>query len=676
MSQTPAEDVAELRREIERHNRLYYVEAQPEISDLEFDKLLKRLEQLERDHPELDSPDSPSHKVGGAPIEGFRTVPHRLPMLSIDNGYSLDEVREFDTRVRKLLGMDSVEYSIEYKIDGVAMALVYENGKFVQAVTRGDGQQGDDITHNARTVGGVPLRLALEEPPAVAEIRGEAYITNTDFAHLRAEQEARGEEPFANSRNTTAGALKLLDPKLCAARKVRFLAHGIGYSEGLDVSSHMEYLQWLREAGVPATPRVETRSGIEATIEHCQQMMEELHTLNLEIDGIVIKVNQFAQRDELGVTSKSPRWLIAYKWEKYEAVTKVEEIDIQVGKTGTLTPVAHLAPVEIAGSTITRASLHNKDELDRLGVRIGDQVVVEKAGKVIPHVVRVEEHLRDGSEQEFSFPEKCPACGGEVVQDEGGVYIRCINPVCPAQLRESLRFFASRQAMDIEGMGIKVVEQLIDAGLLTSFSDVYRLKDRREELLALERMGQKSVDNLLGSIEETKRRPLWRLLTALNIRHVGVSNARILADTFGTLDKIAEQSAESLAEVNEIGPVIARSVQEFLHSDTGKTIVNELRQFHLNFGEPVPEKAAREEGSADKPLSGKTVVATGTLEHFTRDGIKDYIIQLGGKASSSVSKNTDFVLAGEKAGSKLEKAQQLGIRVLDEQQFIAEYGRP
>lgn len=672
----PAVEVDHLRKEIERHNRLYYVEARPEIPDREFDRLLRRLQELEREHPELDTPDSPTHKVGGEPIEGFRTVVHRVPMLSIENAYSEEEIREFDSRVRKLLGADSVEYTSEYKIDGVAMALIYEQGKFVQAVTRGDGRQGDDITHNARTVGGVPLRLDVSDPPERIEIRGEAYITNSDFAHLRAEQEAKGEEPFANSRNTTAGALKLLDPKLCAARKVRFLAHGIGDSTGLDVRTHMEFLAWLRKAGIPSTPLVETRTGINATLEHCQHMMEELHSLDLEIDGIVIKVNRFDLRDQLGTTSKSPRWLIAYKWEKYEAVTRVEEIDVQVGKTGTLTPVAHLVPVEIAGTTISRASLHNRDELARLGVRIGDHVVVEKAGKVIPHVVRVEEHLRDGSERPFHFPTACPECGGDVVQDAGGVYVRCINPVCPAQRRESLRFFASRQAMDIDGMGIKVIEQLIDAGLLTSFADIFRLKDRRDELLELERMGEKSVDNLLQGIEAAKDRPLWRLLTALNIRHVGVSNARILADTFGTLDAIREQSVESLSSVHEIGPVIAQSVHDFFHSETGRKIIGELRECGLNFGEPVSPSAHAEESSVERPLAGKTVVATGTLEHFTRDGIKEYIHRLGGKAAGSVSKNTSFVLAGEKAGSKLDKAVELGIEVLNEQQFIERYGKP
>ncbi|MEZ6144291.1 MAG: NAD-dependent DNA ligase LigA [Planctomycetaceae bacterium] len=667
MSKRVQEEIEQLRREIEHHNRLYYVEAQPAISDLEFDKLLKRLEQLEAEHPEYDSPDSPSHKVGGEPIEGFQTVPHRVPMLSIDNVYDEPALFEFDERVRKLLGAESVEYTVEYKIDGVALALMYEDGHLTQALTRGDGQQGDDITHNARTVGGVPLRLEGKKLPALLEVRGEAYIANSDFSHLRAAQEAKGEAVFANPRNTTAGALKLLDPKLCAARKVRFLAHGIGAHAGLELDTHMAYLAALRKMGLPTTPSVEARTGIQATLELSHRLMEDLHTLDVEVDGLVIKVNRFDERETLGNTSKSPRWLIAYKCEKYEAVTQIEAIDVQVGKTGTLTPVAHLAPVEIAGTTVSRASLHNRDELERLGVMIGDWVVVEKAGKIIPHVVRVEEHRRNGDEKAYRFPSKCPECGSEVAQDEGGVYIRCLNPACPAQLRESLRFFASRSAMDIEGLGIKLIEQLVAAGLLTSFADIFRLKDREEELLSLERVGQKSVDNLLAAIEQSKSQPLWRLLTALNIRHVGTSNARVLSDRFGTIDQIRQQTVESLGEVDEIGPVIAESVHSYFHSDFGLRIIEELRDCGLNFGEPVP---LSEDETDERPLAGKTFVVTGALSRFTRDEIKEFIHQHGGKASGSVSKKTDYLVAGEKAGSKLEKAEQLGIPILTEDGLV------
>ncbi len=670
----PAEEVRQLRADIERHTRLYYVEAQPEISDGEFDRLLKRLQQLEQDHPELDSPDSPTRKVGGSPIEGFHTVEHRQPMLSIDNFYTETELREFDERVRKLLAVDAVEYTVEYKIDGVALALIYERGHLAQAVTRGDGRQGDDITHNARTIGGVPLRLVIENPPAILEVRGEAYISNSDFGHLVAEQKARGEEPFANPRNTTAGALKLLDPKLCAARQVRFLAHGRGYIEGDPFATHVDYLAWLRKAGVPTTPHVEARIGIEATLELCHTMMENLHSLDVEVDGLVVKVNQFAQREQLGSTSKVPRWVAAYKWEKYEASTQVLSIDVQVGKTGTLTPVANLAPVEIAGTTVSRSSVHNREELDRLGLKIGDWVIVEKAGKIIPHIVRVEEDRRTGNEQEFVFPTACPVCHADVAKDEGGVYIRCQNPACPAQLKEGLRFFASRQAMDIEGLGTKLVDQLVDAGLVAGFSDLYRLSTQREQMLALERQGEKSIDNLLAGIEVSKTRPLFRFLTALNIRHVGISTARALADHFGSLEAIRSRTEEEFAQVPDIGPIVAKALAGFWASEFGQKIVNGLVE---NGVAPPPTEikiAATSAPSGTGKLAGQTIVATGSLKSFTRDGIKDYIHSHGGKAASSVSKKTDFVLAGEDAGSKLDKARELGIRVLSEEEFLAEYG--
>lgn len=636
MSDGVAQEIASLRDEIERHNRLYYVEAQPEITDREFDRLLNRLIDLEQQHPEFQSPDSPTQKVGGQPIEGFQTVPHAVPMLSIENVFEPEGIDEFDRRICKLLDRETLDYTIEYKIDGVALALVYEHGRLIRAVTRGDGQQGDDITSNARTARGVPLKLAGDNPPELLEVRGEAYIANSDFAVLRAEQEARGETVFANPRNSTAGALKLLDPKLSAQRKVRFVSHGIGAHSNFGVDTHFDYIEKLREFGLPTTPGIRVCHGIQEVREQIEMMMDDLHTLDLEVDGLVIKVNSLALREELGNTSKSPRWVIAYKWERYEATTRVEDIQIQVGKTGTLTPVAYLAPVEIAGTTVTRSSLHNRDELQRLDIRIGDYAVVEKAGKIIPHVLRVERERRDGSEQEFHFPTQCPECQTEVVQDEGGVYIRCPNPDCPARLRESLRFFASRQAMDIDGLGIKLIEQLVDAGLLTSLADIYRLPERRDEMLALDRMGEKSVDKVLKGIERSKEQPLWRLLTGLNIRHVGTSNARILAERFGSLGQLQEQSAENLAAVNEIGPVIAESVYEFLHSDFGATLVNQLADLGLNLG--TAKQVSPEEEGAELPWAGKTFVLTGTLETFTRQQAEEEIRVRGGKASGSVSK--------------------------------------
>ncbi len=668
MTKSPKAEIERLREELNRHNYLYYIESRPEISDLEFDRLLKQLDELEKKHPEYDAPDSPTHKVGGGPVEGFATVVHRQPMLSIDNVYDEAGVREFDVRIRKLIDPgEHIDYVVEYKVDGVAVALIYENGSLTQAVTRGDGRQGDDITHNARTLIGVPLRLRGKDHPRVLEVRGEALISNSDFAHVTSAQIAAGEQPFANPRNSTAGALKLLDPKLCAQRRVRFLAHGAGFVEPDGFRTHADFLEAVKKGGIPTTPRIRILPGIDEALAYCQELMEQMHELEFEVDGFVIKVNDLAQRRRMGATSKNPRWLIAYKFERYEGVSRIDDISIQVGKTGTLTPVAHLKPVEIAATTVSRASLHNRDELGRLGVKIGDWVVVEKAGKIIPHVVRVEEHRRDGSEREFRFPTACPECGAEVEKDEGGVYIRCPNPNCPAQFRESLRFFASRAAMDIEGLGIKLIEQLIESGLVKNLADVYRLRDRRDQLENLERMGEKSVDNLLEGIETSRARPLWRLLTGLNIRHVGARTAQILADEFGTLDEITRQSAEQLAGVLEIGPAIAQSVFDYFDSPIGRQIVAEIRERGLNLGSPVEKKGA---GS----LTGKTIVVTGTLQKFSRDEIKELIHNHGGKPAGSVSKQTDFVVAGEKAGSKLDKAHELGIRVLSEDEFVTLIG--
>jgi DNA ligase (NAD+) len=668
---SPRDEIEQLRSEIRRHDVLYYQHAAPEITDLEYDRLMRRLQELEQQHPEFDAPDSPTKKVGGAPIEGFVTVEHRVPMLSIENVFTEAELAEFGQRVVRLIGNDPVEWLAEYKIDGVALSLIYEHGLLVRAVTRGDGRRGDDVTHNARTMRDVPLRL-IGDPPPLLEIRGEAFISNSDFAKLRAEHERRGEEPLKNPRNATAGAIKLLDPAECARRHVRFFAHSVGVLEGRSFRKHSEFLDHVRTFGLNPTPGVVVRPSFAEICEATQELMQNLHTLDFEVDGIVLKINDLRLREELGTTSKSPRWVVAYKWEKYEAVTRVADIEVGVGKTGTLTPVALLEPVEIAGTTVSRSSLHNRDEIERLGVQIGDWVVVEKAGKIIPHVVRVEEHRRDGTQRPFAFPETCPECQTPVEQDEGGVYIRCPNPNCPAQLRESLRYFASRAAMDIEGLGIKLIEQLTERGFITSFGDVYRLKDRRGELIELERQGEKSIDNLLAGIEASKDRPAWRLLTALNIRHVGQRTAQQLVERFGTIDAIAEQSVEALCTAEEVGEVIAQSVHHYFHSDIGRAILDDLKAAGLNFGTPVSESA----DGAPGVLDGKTLVVTGTLERFSRDQIQELIRQHGGRAASSVSKKTDYVVAGAEAGSKLTKAQELGVAVLSEAEFLALIGEP
>jgi DNA ligase (NAD+) len=665
-------EIEKLRDELRRHNRLYFVDAKPEITDLEYDRLMARLVKLEAEHPEFDAPDSPSKQVGGTPVEGFETVEHKVPMLSIDNVYEEPALDEFDARIRKLVNGEPIEYAVEYKIDGVAIAVTYENGVLTQAVTRGDGNRGDEITNNARTIRGLPLRLRTKKPPAVLEVRGEAYISNSDFARLVAERTGKGHEAFANPRNTAAGGLKLLDPKLAAERKLRFFAHGTGIVEGVEFKTHREFLQSIRDWDIPSTPNVQFCAGIEKAREAANEMAKEVHTLDFEVDGIVLKVNDFAQRARMGRTSKAPRWLVAYKWEKYEATTLVEDIDVHVGKTGTLTPFAVFKPVLIAGSTITLSSLHNADEIERLGIMKGDWVVVEKAGKVIPHVVRVELHRRDGTQRPFHFPKHCPECKTSVVRDEDGVYIRCPNPDCPGRLRETLHNYASRGAMDIEGLGDKLVQQLTTTGLVRGIPDVYRLKDRRDELLELERMGEKSVDNLIEGIEKSRKQPLWRLLVGLNIRHVGSRNAQVLAEHFGLLDEIMQQSEETLSEVPDIGPVIAQSVHSFFSSAIGKQIVGELRGLGLNFGHPVdPSTRAKKEG----PLSGKTLVVTGTLARYTRDEITNLIKEHGGKAAGSVSKKTDYLIAGEDAGTKLEKAQKLKVSVITEDEFLKLIGQ-
>lgn len=657
-----------LRAELERHNRLYYVDALPEIPDRDYDRLMADLQQLEEANPEYDSPTSPTHKVGGAPIAGFDQVTHRVPMLSIENAFTEEEVKDWDASLCKSFDREQLVYSVEYKIDGVAMAIVYEDGKLVQATTRGNGAVGDDITSNARIVGGVPLRLEFKKPPKVIEVRGEVIIHNETFARYQAAQVAEGIEPYKNPRNAAAGALKLLNPREARKRGLRFVSHGVGYVDGIEWPDYMEFLTSIRTMGLPVTPGVSTATGFQQLMDVVNRMSENVGELPFEVDGIVVKLNSFADRSHLGSTSKSPRWVRAYKWERYEAETKVRSISIQVGKTGTLTPVAELEPVEIDNTTVSRASLHNKDELDRLQIMIGDSVMVEKAGKIIPHVLRVNIAARTGDEEPFPFPTECPECRSEVIQDDGGVYIRCPNPECPAQLRETLVFFASRPAMDIDGLGEKLVGQLLESQLIDGIPSLYRLHQRRDELEQLERLGQKSIDRLLNGIESSRQQPLWRLLTGLNIRHVGQSNAQVLESAFGTMEEIAAQTEEALAAIDDIGPVIAASVSQYFQSAYGQHTLQELKLFALNLGTPIDPSLQK--SSDEQKLTGKAVVVTGTLSTLSREAAKQLIRDHGGKASSSISKKTDLLVAGEKAGSKLTKAEELGVKVMTEQEFL------
>jgi DNA ligase (NAD+) len=677
---SPQQQITELRDLIDYHNRKYYVEAAPEISDLEFDQLLKQLEALEAKHPELITPDSPTQRVGGQPIEGFEQVQHRVPMLSIDNTYNEAELREFDTRVRRLLKGESPRYIVEQKIDGVSVALSYEGGVLTLGATRGDGQTGDDITHNVRTIRDIPLSLRLHarestsaKPRAAVperlEIRGEVYMTNSELSRLNKLQAERGEKVLMNPRNTAAGTLKLLDPRICAERHLRFFAHSVGTLEGLPAKSHSEFLDLVKRLGIAAVPHSEPLDTIDQVLAFCEKQLEERHTLNYETDGLVVKINDFAQREKLGTTSKSPRWVIAYKVELWQGVTTLKDIRIQVGKTGVLTPVGELETVIIAGTKVTNVSLHNAEEIERKDIRIGDTVVVEKAGKIIPHVVRVELEKRTGKERKFHFPAKCPSCAEAVEKDEGGVYIRCVNPACPAQLKERLRFFAHRGAMDIEGLGPAIIDQLVDTGLVKALPDLYQLK--LDDLLGLERMGEKSAQNLLDGIEASKSRGLSRLLTGLAIRHIGERNARLLADEFGNIDDLLSASEERLNHIEGFGEVVARSVQQFCRSDSGRKSVENLRAVGVRMTEDKKPVSAAVAGS----IAGKTIVVTGSLVHYDRDAIERLIHELGGKPTSSVSKKTDFVVAGEKAGSKLEKAKALGVKVLTEEEFLKLVGK-
>lgn len=666
---SPAQRIAELCDLIRHHDRKYYIEAQPVISDLEYDRLMRELKELEAKHPDLVTPDSPTQRIGDAPVDELVQVEHRMPMLSIDNSYSEGELQEFAARTAKGLEGEDVEWVVELKIDGVAISVVYENGLLARAVTRGNGQVGDDVTHNVRTIADVPLRLIGDDVPPVLEFRGEVYMTNADLVLLNERQRAAGQEPYANTRNVAAGSIRLLDPKLCAQRKLRLFVHGVGYCEGLKATTHMEFLREIAAYGLPPTPLVQQFSNFAAAMTHCEELIESLHQLDFEVDGLVLKVNRFDQRLRLGARTKSPRWVVAYKFEKYEATTRLNSIAVQVGKTGAITPVAELEPVQLAGTTVSRASLHNADEIERKDIRVGDVVVVEKAGKIIPHIVRVEKHERTADLPKFEFPKACPECGTPAVKDEGGVYIRCPNLKCPAQVRERIRFFATRNAMDIEGLGDKLVDQLVAHQLVTSYGDLYRLT--REQLINLERMGEKSADNMLKGIAQSKSKPLHCLLNALSIRHVGQRVSRILADRFETLAALEAATQAEIGNVNEIGPIIAENVYQFLQSDYGRETLRDLRSLGLD-----PRAQSREQPAGGGALAGKTIVVTGTLQKYSRDEIQELILKHGGKASSSVSKKTDFVLAGDEAGSKLEKAQKLGVKVLTEAEFDALLASP
>jgi len=674
-----ARRAAELRREIARHDHLYHVLDKPEISDQAYDALLRELAALEASYPALVTPDSPTQRVGGAPLGGFRQVRHANPMLSLGNVFSEDELADFDRRVRGLLDADDVVYVCELKIDGLSISLLYRDGLLVQAATRGDGEVGEDVTAQVRTVRSVPLRL--REGRAVApvfEARGEIYFPGPDFARLNRERAAQGEATFANPRNAAAGSVRQLDPRITAARPLDSFLYAVPQGLPAEVTTQLGLLALLGELGFRVNPERRRCVGIEAAIEYCREWEGRRHDLPYEIDGVVVKVDELAARERLGYTSKSPRWAVAYKFAAEQQVTQVLGIEVTVGRTGVLTPTALLQPVEISGSTVARAVLHNEDVVRAKDVRIGDWVLVQKAGEVIPEVLEVLLERRTGGEELWAMPMACPVCGSPVVREAGEAAHRCTGGLtCPAQVAEGIIHFGSRGAMDIDGLGPSTVTALLEAGLIKDVADLYSLT--ADQVAGLDRFAQKSADNLVAAIDRSRERPLRRLLFALGIRHVGERAALVLANAFGSLAAIAAASPEELAEVREVGPKTAASLHGWLQQERAQALIARLVAAGVNMVEPgvglrdavaVGDAVAADGGGAGQPLVGKTLVVTGTLSGMTRQEAEERIAAAGGRVASSVSSKTDFLVAGEAAGSKLQRARERGVKVIGEQELL------
>jgi DNA ligase (NAD+) len=652
MPSDASERIEELRNSIRYHEHRYYVLDAPEITDTEYDLLFRQLQELEREHPELAAPDSPTQRVGGKPREGFVQAPHSSAMLSIDNALNEGELRDFDRRVRDLLGHNDYQYVAELKLDGLSMAVRYLDGLMRQAITRGDGMTGEDVTENARTIRSLPLRVNETAP---FEVRGEVVMPLRAFERLNDEREQQGLPRYANPRNSAAGSLRVLDPSITAGRQLDFYAYSYLRNGDAVMEAHWDSLEALVGLGFKVNPRRRLCRNLDELLAFISEWEAERDNLPYEIDGIVAKVSSIAQQRQLGWTSRAPRWAIAYKYAAQQARTVLKNIEVQVGRTGVLTPVAHLEPVPVAGVTVSRATLHNEDEVRRLDIEIGDTVLIERSGDVIPKVVRV---VQQGAERRtFRMPEVCPVCGTKIVRAEAEVASRCINTNCPARLKESVRYFASRSVMDIDGMGEVLVEQLVDKGLVKSIADIYDLK--AEQLAELERMGEKSAARIMKGIEESRRRPLTRVLNGLGIPFVGERTATILAETFGSLDEIANAGMEDLQAAEEVGPKVAQSIRQFFDEPRNRQLIERLRAHGLQF---TQEKKAKAGGV----LAGKTLVITGTLPSLSREEAKALIEAAGGKATDSVSKKTSYLVAGEAAGSKLDKARKLGIPVIDE----------
>jgi len=673
MAEDIKKQIEELRDEIRRHDHLYYVMNSPEITDQQYDKLFSELKKLEAVNPELITPDSPTQRVSGKPVEGFNNVRHAVAMLSIDNTYNADELRDFDGRVKKALGDVGYKYVVELKIDGLAISLRYEKGKLIQAATRGDGQTGDDVTNNVRTIKAVPLSLmAAETAPEILEVRGEIYMPKKSFADLNEHRAETGEPPFANPRNAAAGSLKLLDARITATRNLAFFAYSIGQASEPLSESHFKTLEELKKHNLPVNPNTRQAKDIEQVIKICKKWEKKKETLGYQIDGMVVKVDGFSEQAILGTTGRAPRWCISYKFPAEQAETVVESIEVQVGKTGILTPVANLTPVQLAGTTVKRASLHNFDIVKELGICDGDTVVIEKAGEIIPQVVRVKEKgggLFAG--KVIEIPDKCPSCQTKtevtvIMRKETGAKeprpfttVRCVNPDCVSRLKEKIAYFVGRGQMDIENFGPALIDQLVAKGIVKNFADLYKLQFH--QLAQLERMGDKSAANIMDALEKSKSQDLWRFITALGIDNVGGQTGEILADEFGSLESLMAAEVERLESIDGVGPTIAQSIFDYFHNPENIEIIEEMRNAGVNPEPPAEKRSA--------VLAGKTIVVTGTLENYTRTEIQQAIKDNGGKTSSSVSKKTDLVVVGANPGSKAEKAQKLGIEIISEEKF-------
>ncbi|MDI6740283.1 MAG: NAD-dependent DNA ligase LigA [Candidatus Edwardsbacteria bacterium] len=653
-------ELSKLRDEIRAHDHRYYVLDDPVISDREYDALMRRLIDLESAHPELVTPDSPSQRVAGEPLPGFKSVRHKLPMLSLDNTYSAEELLEFDKRVRKGLGTDSYEYVVELKIDGLAIALVYEGGQFVRGATRGDGTTGDDVTTNLKTIRSIPLSL-INPPPALRdiEVRGEVYLPRKEFERLNEEREEAGESLFANPRNAAAGSLKILDPRIVAQRNLAVFIYGTGETPR-GFKDHYAAMLALKECSLKINEKIKLCNDIRAVIEHCNAWETKRDKLDYEIDGLVIKVNAFDQQRALGATTHSPRWAIAYKFPARQAATVIKEIEFGVGRTGVITPVAVLEPVFISGSTVSRATLHNEDDIKRKDIRVGDTVFIEKAGEVIPQVIKVVEEKRSRGTKPFEMPVKCPSCGGPAKRYEDEAAWRCENVSCPAQVKRRIEHFAARGAMDIEGLGAVMAETLVDAGLVKDYGDIYSLKG--EDLVKLERVGVKSAQNLLDGVEQSKSNPFWKVVFALGIRRVGATVARQLTQRFPDMESLEKARGEDISTIFGLGEAVGASVEQFFANPANIKVLAKLKKAGVRM-------KAEESANVKQTFAGLTVVLTGGLENYSREQATELITLRGGRVAGSVSKKTSLVVAGSDAGSKLDKARTLGVKVIGEQEF-------